>query len=153
MSLNDSPILYDTKKSSFVGQFQICWRDRDGKVPLEEIGISDQILITGISCVVGDFDGNGYLDFGFPGKKKLGGKERPVIKVLFYHKEKIILSELIQGAGFMLYPARDKKGEFGEPATKTDGLVIWGEGDSTFVYLFDAKLGRFVRTEHASEHE
>ena len=149
---NESPIHFDTKQSNFIGQFHICWRNEDGKVPLTDIGISDADLIRGLRCVVGDFDGNGYVDFGFQGRTQSNTKAFPEFKVLLYFKDKIILTEIIEGSDLFLYPATDREGEFGEPVTKTDGLVIWGEGGNTIVYLFNPKSGKFERWEYPSEY-
>ncbi len=146
---NESPIEFDVKRSQFVGEFHLCWRAGSGKVPLNDIGISDQEIIRGNPCVVGDFDGNGYLDFGFPGRSR---SNQEVFKVLFYLKDRIIFTELLQGHGYFLYKATDRKGEFGEPTSKTDGLYIPGEGGSTFVFLFNPKSRKFESSEHASEH-
>lgn len=149
---NESPIDFDAKQSNFVGPLHICWRNRDGKVPLTEIGILDTDLIRGIRCIVGDFDGNGYVDFAFQGRTTSNNTAVPAFKVLLYLQETIIFTEVIQGADVFLYPATDQVGEFGEPMTKTDGLVIWGEGGNTIVYLFNPESGTFESREYPSEH-
>lgn len=149
---NASPIDVDSKQSNFVGPLQMCWRNREGKVPLSDIGISDTDLIRGIRCVAGDFDGNGYVDFGFQGRTTFNNMEVPAFKVLLYFQDTVIFSEVIQGSDVFLYPATDQIGEFGEPMTKTDGLVIWGEGGSTIIYLFEPQSGKFESREYPSEH-
>ncbi|WP_223632884.1 hypothetical protein [Corallococcus sp. EGB] len=41
-----------------------------------------------------------------------------------------------------LYPPRSKPGPYGEPKTARQGLVDWGEGNATRVYLFNARKWR-----------
>ena len=149
---NRSPIFFDTKESIFLGSIQFCWRSRGKTVPLKEVGITDYDLRRGRSCVVGDFDGNGFLDFAFRGRKRSGGKEIHTLRVLFYHGTDSIRIIDIPGSGFFLYPATDSEGPFGEPRTEFDGLINPGEGGSTFVYLFDLTTQEFRVSEHASEH-
>ena len=150
--INDSPIVFDTKESVFYGNIQFCWRNRDGSVPLNDIGIDDHDILKGLSCIVGDYDGNGYVDFAFEGKKTIDRKVISYLKVLFYEKKKVIREILLPGGYFFLYPATDKKGSFGEPASKNDGFEIPGEGGTTRVYLFDPTTEQFNISEHASEN-
>ena len=145
---NLSPIRFE----SVFGSFQFCWRADWEPVPLRGSALYEWDLVRGTSCIVADFDGNGYLDFALQG----GGlpKIRPArqLRIVFYERREPVRYLDIPGAGFELYPARPEEGEFGEPASTLDGLVKWGEGGSTFIWLFDADTGTFARSEHASEN-
>ena len=150
---NQSPIFFDTKESIFLGSIQFCWRNRGGVRPsLGDIGILDYYLVRGRSCVVGDFDGNGFLDFAFQGHKRSDEEQIPTLRVLFYRGSDIIRIIDIPGFAFLLYPATDSEGQFGEPKTDFDGLTISGEGGTTSVYLFDLTTQTFRESRHASEH-
>ena len=148
---NNSPMHFDTKQSIFLGSIQFCWRNASGRVRLSDIGIYDYGLRRGMSCVVGDFDGNGFLDFGFQGRTSSEARQVKTFRVVFYGEADVIRTVDLRGEGYFLYPATDLEGQFGEPATRVDGLTIPGEGDSTFVYLFDPKTLTFRESEHASE--
>jgi hypothetical protein len=52
---------------------------------------------------------------------------------------------------FEIYPPTKKKGRFGEPATKNPGLVEWGEGDATTIWIY--KDGKFESSDYASEDD
>ncbi len=100
---------------------------------------------------MGDYDGNGFADFAFQGEKLVDGTHRNYLKVLFYEDKKVTREMLLQGDFFFLYPATKEEGEFGEPPSETDGLMIPGEGDNTHVFLFDSETETFIESEHASE--
>ena len=125
---NESPIAFDTKPSVFYGNIQFCWKNGSGAVPLKDIGISIYDIIRGISCIVGDFDGNGFADFAFAGKMEIDGIDKSYLKVLFYEKGKMSRSILLPGDGYFLYRATKSIGIFGEPASKTDGLFCQVKG-------------------------
>lgn len=150
VAMNESPIRFETFESVF-GRYQFCWKDDWGSAPLRGFGMYEWDLVRGVPCVAADFDGNGSLDFALQG---FGTGVRPerVLRVLFYERDEVVRTLDIPGAGFELYLARPEEGEFGEPASKLDGLVRWGEGGSTFVWLFHAETGSFERSEHGSEH-
>ena len=149
---NSSPIVFETISSAFYGNIQFCWRDRSGIVPLNDIGFGDHDIIRGLSCIVGDYDGNGFADFAFQGEKLVDGTLETYLKVLFYEDKKLTRETLLRGDFFFLYPAANEEGEFGEPLSETDGLRIPGEGGTTHVFLFDPETENFVVSEHGSEH-
>ena len=92
----------------------------------------------------GDFDGNGYLD-GVASNS--AGKTHIVLRQREKTLKEIILSEpLVE-----IYSARTREGQFGEPATPRDGLVIWGKGKQTKVYLYDFNSSQFEMTSHLSD--
>lgn len=124
---------------------------------LSDIGITERQLQKPLSCIWGDFDGNGFLDFviwgtltehpGFVGIRKF--------KVLLFNAGRIIKSQIIENENkdtLLLYPKTRKTGEFGEPPTKLDGLVQWGEGGPTYIYLYDQRSSKMQRHEFPSEH-
>ncbi len=149
---NSSPIDFETITSAFYGNIHFCWRNRSGRVPLNDIGFYDPDIIRGLSCIVGDFDGNGFADFAFQGEKLVDGTHRRYLKVLFYEDKKVTREMLLQGDFFFLYPATKEEGEFGEPPSETDGLTIPGEGANTHVFLFDPATETFIESEHGSEY-
>jgi hypothetical protein len=141
-----------------------CSGTLDNPDILRKIGLSPADLIrpagrTGVQCTVGDFDGNGYLDFalwGFDGQRRT----RRYL-VLFFEKDKLIRSTLIEGhqVGRLLvhYPPRKQAGEHGEPVSAHDGLFEIGEtndyDDVTkgTVYLFDSRTGTFSQVKFGEE--
>ncbi len=149
---NSSPIEFETIASAFYGNIHFCWRNRSGRVPLDDIGFYDHDIIRGLSCIVGDYDGNGFADFAFQGEKSVDGIRNTYLKVLFYEDKKLIREVLLLGDLFFLYHATKEEGEFGEPPSKTDGLTTGGEGDNTHVFLFDPETEKFIESEHGSEH-
>jgi hypothetical protein len=126
---------------------------------LKEIGISKNRLQKLVQCTVGDFDGNGYLDFsiwGIDSTKKyqdnIEWTDAENYLVLFFEKSKIIGSIKIRttpGFNLLHYPRRLKTGPNGEPKSNNDALWICGETDDYYdtskgtVYIFDSKSENF----------
>lgn len=118
---------------------------------LKKIALSEADLKEGVHCTVGDFDGNGYMDFALWGFNKRR-KTRSYL-VLFFEKDNLIKSALIESkySGRLLvhYPPRKSVGKHGEPVSSLDGLFEIGDtngyDDETkgTVYLFDSKSGGF----------
>ena len=148
---NSSPIEFETITSVFYGNIHFCWKNRSGRVPLDDIGFYDPDIIRGLSCIVGDYDGNGFADFAFQGEKLVDGNHRNYLKVLFYEDKKVTREILLRGEGYFLYHATKEEGEFGEPPSETDGLRTGGEGDSQHIFLFDSDTETFIESEYASE--
>jgi hypothetical protein len=74
-------------------------------------------------------------------------------KVLFFEGTQVIRSELIENLHkdhIEIYGPTKDKGEFGEPPTKVPGLVQWGEGGTTQLYLFDPQSGALKMLEFGS---
>jgi hypothetical protein len=61
-------------------------------------------------------------------------------------KEVIIPEPMLE-----VYSARSREGQFGEPATPRDGLVVWGKGKQTRVYLYDFDKEEFDKTSYQSD--
>lgn len=130
---------------------------------LEEIGISKTKLEEKVQCTIGDFDGNGYLDFAIWGvdttKKyqyNIQWTDYENYLVLFFEKSKIISSiriKTIPGYALVHYPPRFKTGPNGEPISNNDALWICGDTDGYYdeskgiVYIFDLNLGSFRTVE------
>lgn len=124
---------------------------------ISDIGLSEKQLQVGQSCIWGDFDGNGSIDIAIWGAltESPGYVGTRIFKVLFFEEGQIIKSQIIENTNkdtLLLYPKTNKIGEFGEPTTKLDGLVQWGEGDLTYIYLYDRSSGKLQRHEFPSEH-
>jgi len=140
-----------------------------GKLPaggdLSDIGLSPRDLESGVTCIVGDFDGNGYSDFVFLGKPKLEqaeakaefhGPATRAFKVVLFKSDKVIFSKRIETHGYdalELYPPQKNTGPFGEPRNKIDGLVQRGEGSTTHIFFFDKAQNDFTERRYASENE
>jgi hypothetical protein len=126
---------------------------------LRQIGISKTRLSKKVQCAVGDFDGNGYLDFALWGidttrkfQYNIQWSDGKNYLVLFFEKSKIIRTIKIKtepGNCLVNYPPREKRGPHGEPPSKNDALWIWGDTNGYFdtskgtVYIFDLKSNNF----------
>lgn len=112
-------------------------------------------LQKGLACLSADFDGNGLNDYALLSESWLDDKTTvgtADVLVVLVHKDRSARSILIDGvplSSFELYPPQEKSGEFGEPASATPGLVVWGEGGSTLIWLFPK--GFAAKSVHASE--
>ncbi|WP_233602426.1 hypothetical protein [Corallococcus sp. CA047B] len=118
---------------------------------LGEIGVDLNALKTGgVPCVPGDFDKDGQPDYAFPGKDYSCNQSVPV-RVVFTKNGKVreVLALPRDVSCLQLYAPRPRKGPHGEPKTARQGLVDWGEGNATWVYLFNGK--KWAATTHPSE--
>ena len=118
---------------------------------LEKIKQPDTMLEDGIPCTIGDFDGNGYLDFVLwgteygPMGKNYHGSARSFM-VILYDKNKIVNTFYIgdqHGDKIELYKPTRKKGKSGAPPTFRDGLIQWGEGGANHLFVYDTKKNTF----------
>jgi hypothetical protein len=119
---------------------------------LVEIGLDpSQLPTTGAPCIQGDFDKDGEPDYAFPGKDYASCNGSAPVRVIFTRRGQVREVQALPRnvSCFQLYPPRSKPGRYGEPATKRQGLVDWGEGNATWVFLFDGK--KWHATSHASE--
>lgn len=119
---------------------------------LEEIGITKTKLAKKVRCTVGDFDGNGYLDFAFWGIDKSGEPDYENYVILFFDKAKTVRCLKIKTPSrnlLVYYSPRQKVGPHGEPKSINDGLWLLGEtngyDDDTkgIVYIFNLKTNKF----------
>lgn len=118
---------------------------------LEEIGVELSALKTGgWPCVQGDFDKDGQPDYAFPGKGYSCNQSVPV-RVLFTRDGRVreVMALPREVSCLQLYGIRSKPGPDGAPKTNRQGLVDWGEGNATWVYLFNGKKWR--ASSHRSE--
>lgn len=132
---------------------------------LNEIGIKKEDLEKKVYCTVGDFDGNGYLDFAIWGGNKNKNKwpDYENYLVLFYEKDRKIkiikIKSDFRGELFVHYPPRSKIGPNGEPISSNDALWLIGQsGDyddvsKGIVYIFNSKLGVFNKVEFGNKNE
>lgn len=111
----------------------------------KELAEQQSELAYGAACAHGDFDGNGTEDVAI----NVQDSEASFSAVYLLDPSKILAYHRLPGS-LWLYRS-DEPGLFGEPATKTDGLVEWGEGGTTRVYLYDPAAKSFKKSEHASE--
>lgn len=146
---NFSSIEYKLTNDSEDWEWGECSGEISNPTLLYEVGITSDILAKGVKCIAGDFDGNGYLDFS------LYSQSADEYLVLMFEKDKLIYSEKIslsRGAmlkvgennyyqGLVLYRHR----RIGIYPSKTDGLVRWGQGDATTLYMFDREIKRFKK--------
>lgn len=129
---------------------------------LKRVGISTlklsgflSFFVGSVQCTVGDFDGNGYLDFALWGYNEQTKKNSYL--VFFFEKSKLLRTILIESkkSGHLLvhYLPRKVAGKHGEPVSAHDGLFEIGEtsgyDDETkgIVYLFESQSGKFKEIE------
>ena len=134
----------------------LCRGKLGEKVELAKMAELRSRLSKGVACLASDFDGNGFLDFALlrqgwnEDSNAIGTTD---VIVLMYGPDgwirSVALPRRVSIFSFGLYRARGEAGRFGEPASETDGLVDWGEGGSTLVFLY--KRGLFEVSAHASE--
>jgi len=119
----------------------------------------------GVHCVVEDFDGNGSLDIvlwspfdrdAFVAAQTIPERYalEPDFKIFFFDKSKVIGTQVISKHGYDyidVYWPTDKEGEFGEPTTKLPGLIQYGEGGDTTIYLYNARSKKMESSTYASE--
>lgn len=93
-----------------------------------------------------DFDANGFLDAVVP------RPEQNNTQIVFLGAKGMIRSIRIEEMGLELYNARGGEGQFKEPPTARDGLVVWGkESGNSSVYLYDYDKEAFLKSDHASD--
>lgn len=133
---------------------------------LKGIRLSQAAVLKGVRCIRADFDNNGSYDFVFFGPfddkafwKAEPGEARfqyePLFMVIFFEKDKILKSQILKNHGkdhIALYGPTAKEGEFGEPPTDKPGLVQYGEGGDTYIYLYDLRIKQLVRSSYPSEY-
>lgn len=119
---------------------------------LKEVGVDAEVVRTsGAPCIRGDFDHDGEPDYAFPGADYASCNGSAPVRVIFtkggFVRE---VQELPRRMScFQLYRPHKKPGRNGVPATKRDALVDWGEGNSTWLFLYDGKKWR--ASDYASE--
>jgi hypothetical protein len=130
---------------------------------LNQIGISSDDLKNEVYCTVGDFDGNGYLDFAIWGIDKQRNKipDYENYMVLFFYKRELIQSIYIKsefpGCLLVYYAPRNKVGPNGEPISKNDALWLIGETNGYddvskgIVYIYNSKTIEFDKIQFGKE--
>jgi hypothetical protein len=153
---NESTIFY---RNELKQPRNVCSGSINDSTILDKIGLKEADLKKGVECVVGDFDGNGCLDFALYGRII---HEPPVIDhpealgVIFFQGSNIIKTQALKDQHFSapeLYPAKTKKGPFGEPISKTPGIVEWGEGGATVICLYNSGRTEMTCSYYPSENE
>lgn len=122
-------------------------------VGLAEAGLDASELANGVRCVAADFDGNGSRDFVLYGDSLPENRAR-VFLAAFTDGDRVTRHFVFSHPGvadLVRYAPTGEEGPFGEPASAMPGLVQWGEGGSTFVFLFDPATQGFTVRELASE--
>lgn len=159
-----SPITIVSNQNSTLGASFCKGVLMNHPISLIEIGITPEILESDCNCTVGDFDGNGYLDFAFWGIDKSNPKNQSGLNnidyenylVLFFKEEHIIQTAYIKtepGFPLVYYPKKKEIGQNGEPVSKNDALCIWGESDGYDdyskgkVFIFDTHSLEFNSVE------
>lgn len=124
---------------------------------LKDIGLSRKELSSRVSCVVGDFDGNGYTDFAIWGRLYLREGDRNKtrkFKVLFFGKKGIIRLQQIENPErdhLWLYPPTNKQDKYLSPVSRYPGLMQSGEGRMSYYYVYDKGTNRLKKYRTASE--
>ena len=133
----------------------VCKGAVPANVTLAAISKTAADLENGIACLSADFDGNGRVDYVLLSNSWVDDKPSTqttdvlVVLAQAYGLARNVHLRGVSLFSFELYPARKRAGHFGEPATSTPGLVSWGEGGSTFIWLF--RDGALTVSEHPSE--
>lgn len=156
--VNATGVHYQEAASSSVYEQRRCLGAlTTGLDELASMGITNAHFEQGWACVLADLDGNGFVDLAIPGPRFQtvvdGVIQTDIVRVLLFKKGGLFqVSDLPRPlSDLLIYSRREKQGEFGEPASARDGLVQWGEGGKTFVFLFEA--GEFRMSEVSSEHD
>ena len=153
---NESTIVY---KNELKQSRNVCSGSINDATILHKIGLTEADLRKDVDCVVGDFDGNGYLDFALYGRII---HEPPVIDhpealgVIFFQGSNISKTQVLKDQHFSapeLYPTTSKKGPFGEPVSKNAGIVEWGEGGATAICLYNSDSATMKCSYYPSENE
>jgi len=120
---------------------------------LRDIGISDKYFKSNkVGCGRGDFNGDGFEDYFFYKlKKPSSGK----VKVIFLKGKSVleayVLDHILSTFAWVYDPSeKDVKyaiQNFGCPDSKNKGIVEWGEGDSSHVFIYNKKDKRFVKSD------
>ncbi|MBI3296799.1 MAG: hypothetical protein HYZ75_01450 [Elusimicrobia bacterium] len=127
----------------------------DPKGALAKLGIKAAALAEGVRCVAGDFDGNGTLDFALtcPYWDK-GTSACRDIAVVFFSADGAQRTETFKHPRrpeLFLYRPGSERRPRGEPASRFDALVDWGEGAMNMFYIHDPKKGRLRFNKYRSE--
>jgi hypothetical protein len=122
---------------------------------LQTSGIPNEILKSDVPCISGDFDGDGISDLALvplvesPSVGSTIGSHWRVILLLLNKQrgvsQSIVLQKKLQNLP-VLFPRTHSKNElvqlksFKCPSeNKQDGIIAWGEGDNTNIFLLERK--------------
>jgi hypothetical protein len=132
--LNQSSVRFsDVSPKSGAPVLGICASSSPASVPL--VGIDSRKMESGVPCLAGDYDGNGFTDFAF--FQSLGADDYKVT-VLFYEGKKVKEQSLLNANGqmFGLLPHNE--------ATKKDGFFADRRGkENVETYFYDVKTKKW----------
>ena len=98
------------------------------------------------SCLKADIDGNGYLD------DIVTSPDKPNQTWVVLTKREQVINEVFVPEPFLeVYSSRGVEGQFQEPATPNDGLVAWGKGKDTTIYLYNFDKVNFEKKSYRSD--
>ncbi len=110
------------------------------------IGLSQGMLAGAQSCLKADIDGNGYLD------DIVTSPDKPNQTWVVLTKRDQVINEVFVPEPFLeVYSSRSVEGQFQEPATPNDGLVAWGKGKDTTIYLYNFDKVKFEKKSYRSD--
>jgi len=159
---NTSTIRIGSKRTAGHG---ICKTKENKPYTAEEIGIDKAMMSNGVRCVVEDLDGNGFFDivlwspfdrdaFWVAKSESERYSLEPDFKIFFFNGAEVIGTQLITKHGYDhidIYGPTEEKGTFGEPKTKLPGLIQYGEGGNTTIYLYNPITKKMESSFYASE--
>ena len=121
-------------------------------VKLQDIGLSSEALRKGVECVAGDFDGNGSVDFALYQEE---GKSSNVLfyiaaKVIFFDSKGVRRVSILKNPPTNLWPKGTEGPCFRNP-NKTDGLMVYGDGELDRTLLFDSSNGKWKQDQCGGE--
>ena len=155
---NESRIrIVDVVKENDVELLFVCLGAEHYAEQLKGIGLTSEQLASRVTCVAGDFDGNGDLDFAIWGAAvndiNSGALFRKFM-VLFFEAGTVLRTQAIVNRNrdhLWLYHPQCEPNEFGSPVSDLPGLVQSGEGGTTYYFIYDAGSGKLKRYETLSE--
>lgn len=131
----------------------VCYGAVPRDVGLEQIGLSSEQLRKGAECVAGDFDGNGSIDFALYQEE---GQHSNVLfyvaaKVVFFDGKRVIRVSTLKDPPTNLW----RKGSDGpcfRNSSKTDGLMVYGNGELDRTLLFNSISGEWKADQCGGEN-
>ncbi len=127
---------------SDVNRIKECRGRAPTGVTLEQAGITAQRLREGVSCVVGDFDGDGYRYFVLYEPSK--GADRRFL-VLIFHRGLAVGTQVIKGPGYLVIfpPNHPQRKYYPQFDRKVPALIAFAEGDRGWVFFLNRKTRSF----------
>jgi hypothetical protein len=143
-SMNSSDLHVSEKKFNDFPTNHICSGSVPANVDLASIHLTPEDLKKGVSCLVGDFDGNGFIDFMLYGGRT--AKENQHGLILFFKGASVLRTQVIDAVDLLAIFEESDKERANYPKYKgIPGLIWHAEGDGADVYFYDKKTSLFKK--------